>query len=97
MPAHLQQGQDQRGELMTHRQAGKAHLNIGAGATNDKRGAACIVARIGDGNQCRLRGDLVEQLAHLRGSGTVVKRGNQLDRLLQTLEISFELSLEFIV
>ena len=81
---------------MAQRDAGEADLHLGAGATDQERRLARIVAG-GPADLRRQRGDLVEQHVELaRGVGTV-ERGDELDRLLQALEIGAELVLQVLV
>ena len=92
--AGLQQRQHQRGELVAHRQRGKAHAHVRALAGDLEGGAAAVGAVGAQRDLVGQADDLAQQLTHLLRFGAVVQRGDQFDRLLQAFEVALELGLE---
>jgi hypothetical protein len=65
MAAGLQQGEDQRGELVAHRQAGEVDARRLARAADRERRPALGLAVLPHADLRRQRGDVGEQFAHL--------------------------------
>ena len=87
--ANLQQGEDQRRELVPERHAGEAHLDIGAGPLDGEGRLAGIVAgRHRD--QCGQRRDLPQQLTRLGRRAGIVEAGLQLDRQGEPLQVGLQ-------
>jgi len=94
----LQQGEDQRGEFVAHRQAGKAHATIAALGADGERGLALVVVTALDqGDEAGLLGDIAQQFLHLLRLGTLVQRRHNFDWLRHALQVGFQLSLDVVV
>ena len=89
MTAHLQQGQDQRGELVPHRNTGKLHARRLANARHAKGWAQGRRTVFAHAHFIGQRGDVIEQAANFRGFGAVIQRCDQFNRVLQFLQIGF--------
>ena len=93
--AGLQQGEDQRSELVAHGQAGEAHARLTAARADREGGLAfVVVATLDQGDQLRLLGDVVQQLEQLLRLRTIIQRRHDLDRLRHPLQVGFQLSLD---
>ena len=97
MPTGVQQGQDQGGEFVAHRNAGEADPRRLPRATDGKGRLARGVAVVPDADLGRKRRDILQQCKHLLCLATAVERSDQFDRLLELFEISPELSLDVVV
>ena len=93
--ADLQQREHERGELVTERQPGELHLDVGTGAHHAERGTPGGVPRphVGDPPTGQRR-DLVEQVGDLARRGRAVEAADQLDRLDDLGEVRRELLCE---
>ena len=94
MTAGLQQGKDEGGELMAHRNAGKADARGFAGQADGEGGAQRGAEVFTKADPVGLIDDVHEQSAHVFGFGAVVEAGNDFDGTLQLLEIGFELGFD---
>jgi hypothetical protein len=92
MAAHVQQRQDQRGELVPHRQAGEDRFRPAFVGADRERGLARVRAVEAGGHLVGLRGDLLDEAARFGRLGTVIQAGDQLDRAAQVAEIGFQLA-----
>ncbi|TLD44257.1 MAG: hypothetical protein FAZ92_03481 [Accumulibacter sp.] len=91
MAAGLQQGEDQRGELVPHRDAGKADARRLADAGDGERRPARGIAVRADADLGRQLGDFLHQSEHLARLRAVVERGDEFDRLLDLLQVGAQL------
>ena len=93
MASHLQQGEDQRGELVAQRDACEAHRDVGAEAMDRERRASLIGIGTGmsDRDRVRERGDLVQETVELSRLRAFVEGGDQLDRVQDLLEVAAQL------
>ena len=94
MAADLQQGQHERGEFMAHRDAGKAHADVGAEAVDREGRLARFAVVAAQADLVRQRGDLLQQLVQLARLGAVVQRRDQFDRLRELFQVGLQLRLE---
>jgi hypothetical protein len=91
MPADVEQGEDQRGELVPHRQSGEDGLGPRIVDRADReRGLAGIGAIGARGDLVREDGDFLDQILHLDRLGAAVEAGDQLDRTAQVAEVLLE-------
>ncbi|MPM17427.1 hypothetical protein SDC9_63816 [bioreactor metagenome] len=77
----LQQRQDQRAELVAHRDAGEPDGDVRPRPGDGEGGATLVVVGADVGDQIRQAGDLVEQLGQLTRLRTVVQGADELDGL----------------
>ena len=94
MAAGLEQGEDQRGELVAHRDAGEMDARALTRLGNTEGGTQRVLAVLAQGDLVGEFGDVDEQAAQLLGLGAVVQGGDQLDRALELLEVGLELGLD---
>ncbi|MPM70463.1 hypothetical protein SDC9_117418 [bioreactor metagenome] len=94
MAAGLQQGEDERGEFMPRRDAGKVDARRFAGQADGEGGAAGGVAVFAQADLGGEAGDIDQQVAHFAGLGAVVERGDEFDRALEFFEIGRQLGLD---
>ncbi len=94
MTADLQQGQDQRGEFVTHRDAGKTQADVAADAVERERRLARIVAIGLEGDLVAELGDVLQQAQHFPGFLAVIEGRDDLEGLGDLLQVGFQLSLE---
>ena len=92
--AGLQQGEDQRGELMAHRNAGKVDARRFARLADGERGAQRGLAVFAQADLRRKFGNVDQHGAHFLRLVAVVQGGNDFDRALQFFEIGLELGLD---
>ncbi len=91
---HLQQGQHQRGELMAHGNAGKAHGDVRAQAVDRKGGLARILAVQAQRNLVGQRSDVLQQGLELLRLLALVEGRHQFDRVNDLFEVGLQLRLQ---
>jgi hypothetical protein len=94
MAAGLQQGKDQRGEFVPHRDAGKADACRFARAADGKRRLAGRIAILPDADLAGKLGDVLHQSEHLLRLAAGIERGDQFDRVLDFFEVGPQLCLD---
>ncbi|MNV49545.1 hypothetical protein D3C71_1415050 [compost metagenome] len=95
VPAHLQQRQHQRGELVAHRQPGEGQVDVLArGGQGEGGGALGAVPAHVQADLRRQRHQRVEQLQHFLRLGAVIRVRRDLDRTGDTFQVGLQLGLE---
>ncbi len=92
--AGLQQSQDQRGELVSHRNAGKADAWRFPWTADGERRLAGGIAILPDADPVGKRRDVLHQSEHLLRLAAGIERSDQLDRVLDFFEVGAELCLD---
>ena len=90
--ADLQQGQDQRRELVAQGDPGEAHRHVGADPGDGEGRPPLVVVGPHHGDGVGQRGDLVQQPGQLGGLGAVVEAGHERNRVLDGGQVGLELS-----
>ncbi len=94
MAAHLQQRQDQRGELVAHGQAGEAQADVTADAVERERRLARILAVGLEGDLVAETCNVLQHAQHFLGLLAVIEGRDDLERLSDLFQIGFQLGLE---
>ena len=92
MTSDVQQGKNERSELMPERNASEGNLHVSSGAQDPKRWHARVSAGVAEGNEVRKRSDLVEEFAQLDRLLPRVEGSNELDGMTKVGEMLSKLS-----
>ena len=97
MAPDLQQRQHQRGEFVAKRQTGEGHADLAIGPLYAEGRDTRVMAVLGQADLVRLAGNIIQKFHQFGGSGAVINRRAQHDRLDQMLQIGRKLGLEVCV
>ena len=95
--ARLQQGEDQRREFVSHRQAGEADARCFTRTADGERWAQLGITVLAQADLGGLFGNILEQAEHLLRGRPVIERGDDFDRLLQLFKVGLELGFDVCV